>query len=255
MGLKRMSLGAIWLPILIVFAQTSIARAAEIRVLCSNGIKAVMEELTPEFEQATKHKVVITYGLAAALARQIESGEPFDVAILTPASIDDLVRRGKIAGDTRIVLARSGIALAIRAGAQKPDIRTTDALKRTLLESKSIAYAKEGAGGVFFNELVQRLGLSDVLKSKITLAASGAEVGASVARGDAQLGVLPLSEILPVPGVEVLGTFPADVQGYMVMVAGVSSGTTQGAVVKELVQFLMAPAALPVLKKRGMERN
>jgi len=255
MGLTRISFAATRFLLLFMFAQTSIASAAEIKVLCSNGIKAVVEELVPQFEQATKHKVVITYGLSAALKRQIESGEPFDVAVLTPPLIDDLIMQGKVARDTRIVLARSGIALAIRVGAQKPDIRTTDALKRTLLASKSIAYAKEGAGGVFFSELVQRLGLGDALRSKVRLTASGVEVGASVARGDAQLGVLPLSEILSLPGVEVLGTFPADVQGYAVMVAGVSAGTTHGAAAKEWLDFLMAPAVLPVLKKRGMERN
>jgi molybdate transport system substrate-binding protein len=215
----------------------------------------VVEELAPQFEQATKHKVVITYGLAAALKRQIEAGEPFDVAVLTPPLIDDLIKQGKIAGDTRTVVARSGIGLFMRAGARKPDVRTTDALKRTLLEATSIAYAKEGASGVFFAGLVERLGLADGLKSTLRPTATGEEVGASVARGDAQIGVLPLSEILPVHGVEVLGAFPADVQGYVVMVAGVGSGTTQRAAVNELIKFLMAPTALSVIKKRGMERN
>jgi molybdate transport system substrate-binding protein len=255
MGLKRTSLAMVVFLMLTMLARSSVASAAEIKVLCSNGIKAVVEELAPQFERATTHKVVITYGLAAALKRQIESGEPFDIAILTPPLIDDLIAQGKIAAATRTLLARSGIALAIRAGAQKPNIRTTDALKRTLLESKSIAYAKEGASGVFFTDFVQRLGLADALKSKVTPTASGAEVGASVARGDAQFGVLPVSEILPVHGIEVLGTFPAEVQGYVVMVAGASSGTTQGAPVKELIMFLMAPAALPVLQQKGMQRD
>lgn len=255
MSIRRTGLAAFGLLILITLTQSSVASAAEIRVLCSSGIQAVMEELVPQFEQATKHKVVVTYGLSAALKQRVEAGEPFDIAVLTPPLIDDLISRGKIAGDTRTVLARSGMALAIRVGAPKPDIRTTDALKRTLLESQSIAYAKEGASGVFFTELVQRLGLADGLKSKVKLTTTGQEVGASVARGDAQLGVLPVSEILPVRGVEVLGTFPADVQGYVVMVAGVSSGTTQGAAARELITFLVAPAALPVMKKRGMERN
>jgi len=255
MALKRMRPAAVGCLILIVLTQSSVARADEIKVLCSNGIKTVMEELAPQFEQATRHKVVVTYGLAAALSRQIESGEAFDIAVLTPPLVDELIKRGKIAGDTRTVLARSGIALFGRVGAQKPDIRTTDALKRTLLESKPIAYAKEGASGVFFTELVQRLGLTDGLKSMVRPTASGEEVGASVARGDVQFGVLPVSEILPVQGVEVLGTFPAPVQGYIVMVAGVSSATTHGAAVNELMAFLKAPAALSVMKTKGMERN
>ena len=146
------------------------------------------------------------------------------------------------------------MALAIRAGAPKPDIRTTDALKRTLLASKSIAYAREGAGGVFFAELMQKLDLVEPLKPKIRLTTTGADVVAAVARGEAALGVLPVSEVLSAPGVELLGTFPADVQGYAVMVAGVSPSAAQSATARELIKFLMAPAALPVIKKKGMER-
>lgn len=254
MNIKRLHV-VVGLLTLIVFAQPSVASAAQITVLCSNGIKAVMEELAPQFEQATKHKVVITYGLAAALKRQIEAGEPFDIAVLTPPLVDDLIKQGRIAGDTRIVLARSGMALAIRSGAPKPDVRTTDALKRTLIESKSIAYAKEGASGVFFAELVKRLGLADALKTKVKLTTSGEEVGAAVARGDAELGVLPVSEILPVRGIEVLGTFPPDVQSYVVMVAGVGARAAQRAAAKELITFLTAPAALRVITNKGMERN
>jgi molybdate transport system substrate-binding protein len=240
---------------LTVLAQPAVASAAEIKVLCSNGIKAVMEELVPRFEQATRHTVTIRYGLSAALKRQIEAGEPFDIAVLTPPLIDDLIKQGKIAGGTRVTLARSGMALAIRAGAARPDIRTTDALKRTLLNSTSISYAREGASGVFFTELVEKLDLVEALKSKSRLTTTGEEVSASVARGEVALGVLPVSEILPVRGIEVLGTFPADVQGYVVMVAGVSPGTAQSAAAKELITFLIAPSALPVIKKRGMERD
>ena len=255
MSLKRLRLTAARFMFPIMLTQPSVASAAEVKILCSNGLKAVVEELVPQFEQATTHKVVITYGVAAALKRQIEAGEPFDVAVLTPPLIDDLIKQRKIASDTRMVVARSAIALAIRVGAKKPDIRTTDALERTLLESQSIALAREGASGLFFGELVERLGLAAALKSKVMLTSGGPEVAASVARGEAQLGVLPVSEILPVPGVEVLGTFPEGLQGYVVMVAGASSGTTQGAAVKELMTFLMGPGALPVLRKRGMERN
>jgi molybdate transport system substrate-binding protein len=214
-----------------------------------------MQELVPQFEQATKHKVTVIFGLSAALKRQIEAGEPFDIAVLTPPLIDDLVKQGKIAGATRATLARSGMGLAIRAGATKPDIRTADALKRTLLASKSITFAREGAGGVFFAELVQKLDLAEALKPKIKLAATGEEVGAFVARGEAELGVLPVSEILTLRGIEVLGTFPAEVRGYVVMVAAMSGGAAQGAAAKELIKFLTAPAVLPVIKKRGMERG
>jgi molybdate transport system substrate-binding protein len=239
---------------LLMLGQASVADAAEIKVLCSTGLKAVVADLVPQFERATKHKVVIQYGLAAVLKQQIEGGEPFDVAFLTPAAMDDLAARGKIAADTRTVIARSGLAIAVRSGASKADIKTVEAFKRTLLGAKSIAYAKEGASGVAFAALIQRLGIADALKSKSLLTATGDAVGEAVVSGKAELGVLPVSEILPVHGAEVLGPFPADAQSYIVMVGGVSAASKQASVSKDLIQFLTAPAALPVITAKGMEK-
>jgi molybdate transport system substrate-binding protein len=237
---------------LAALAESQRVSAAGISVLCSNGIKAVMEELVPQFERASGHSVSIRYGVSTLLKREIDAGQSFDVAVLTPQLIDDLVRQGTITADTRTPLARSGMGLAIRPGSAKPDISTTEALKRTLLSS-SIAYAREGAGGLFFTELAKRLEIADALQSKTRLTTTGEEVGESVARGDAAVGVLPLSEILSLRGVEVLGPFPPDVQGYMVMVAGVSSRAAERTAARALITFLTAPAAMPVMRKRGME--
>jgi molybdate transport system substrate-binding protein len=230
------------------------ATEAEIKVLCSNGFKAVMEELTTEFEQATKHKVAVHYGLAAALERQVEAGESFDLAVLTSTATDDLIKEGKIAAASRTPLARTGLAIAIRAGAKKPDISTVEAFKRSLLGARSIAYAKEGASGVAFAALIGRLGIADELKAKSQLTATGEEVGQMVVRGEAEFGVLPVSEILPVRGAELLGTFPRGIESCVVMVAGVSSKATEGHAAADLIGFLKAPAALPVIKAKGMER-
>jgi molybdate transport system substrate-binding protein len=230
------------------------AEAADITVLCSSGFKAVMEELAPQFERATHHKVVVRYGLAATLKQEIEAGAAFDLAVLTPAAIDDLIGQRKVASDSRTILARSGLGIAIRTGARKPDIATVEAFKRSLLAAKSIAYAKEGASGVAFAALIQRLGIADDLKAKSTLTASGEEVGAAVVRGGAEFGVLPVSEILPVRGAELLGTFPADAQSYIVMVAAVGAGSRESHAAGDLITFLTAPAALPVIKAKGMER-
>jgi molybdate transport system substrate-binding protein len=244
---------------LLMLAQVSVADAAEIKVLCSTGLKAVAEELVPQFERATEHKVVVQYGLAAVLKQRIEGGEPFDVAFVTPSVIDDLIAHGKIAADTRVVIARSGLAIAVRSGASKADIKTVEAFKRALLGAKSIAYAKEGASGVAFAALIQRLGIADALKSKSLLTATGEAVGEAVVSGKAEFGVLPLSEILPVRGAEVLGAFPADAQSYIVMVGGVSAAakptSKQAAAAKDLIKFLTAPGALPVIKAKGMERS
>lgn len=243
------------LALLFILAQASVAGAAEIRVLCSNGLKSVMEDLAPQFEKSTGHKVVVEYGLAAGFKQQIEAGEPFDLAVLTPAAIDDLIRQGKMAGDSRAVIARTGLGIMIRQGAKKPDLGNTDAFKRALLASNAIAFAKEGASGVAFVALIERLGISDALKSKLRPTSTGEEVNQLVAGGKAQFGVLPLSEILGVRGVELGGMFPADVQSYIVMAAAVSSAAKQGAAARDLVKFLTAPSALSTIKAKGMERN
>lgn len=252
---RRRSVSAIvTLGALVTLGQARAAAADQITVLCSNGLKAVLEDLVPKFERTVKHTVVVKYGLAAALKQRIEGGEAFDVTFVTPTVMDDLIAHGKIAGDTRTTIARTGLALAIRAGARKPDISTVDAFKRVLLNAKSIAYAKEGASGVAFAALVQRLGIADDLKSRTRLTTTGAEVGEAVVKGDAEFGVLPVSEILPVKGAELLATFPADVQSYVVMVGGVSAASRHASAGRELIAYLTAPAALPVIEAKGMEK-
>jgi molybdate transport system substrate-binding protein len=240
---------------LFILGQSSAADAAEIRVLCSNGLKAVMEDLAPQFERATGHKVVVKFGLAARFKQQIEAGEPFDLAVLTPPLIDDLIKHGKMAADTRSVIARTGLGIMIRAHARKPDVSTTEAFKRALLGAKSIVYAKEGASGAAFAGLIERLGIADTLKTRLKPTSTGEEVNDLVVRGDAEFGVLPLSEILAVRGAELGGMFPVDVQNYIIMTAAVSSGAKQGAAARDLIKFLTAPEALPTIKAKGMERN
>ena len=233
------------------------ARAAdptEITILCSNGLKAVVDDLAPKFERESKHKVKVTYGLAAGLKQQIEGGAPFDVAFLTPGAIDDLVKGGKIAAETKATIARSGLAIAVKAGARKRDVSTVDAFKRALLDAKGIAYAKEGASGVAFAALVAKMGIADALKATSRPTATGEAVGEEILTGQSEFGILPVSEILPIKGVEMLAPFPAEVQSYIVMVGGVNAGSTHGAAARDFLKYLTAPAALPTIKKTGMER-
>jgi molybdate transport system substrate-binding protein len=230
------------------------APAAQITVLSSNGFQAVLEELAPRFERAKHHKVVVTYDLASTLRQRIEAGQAFDLAILTPAAIDDLVKAGRIAGDSRTELARAGLGLAARAGARKPNIATNESFTRTLVDAKSLAYVKEGASGVAFAALVQRLGMTDALTAKSRLTATRDEVADVVRSGEAEFGVLPISEILPLRGIELAGAFPQDLQTYIVMVAGASAKAAHGGAVRELIQFLMAPDANPIVTAKRMER-
>lgn len=227
---------------------------AQITVLSSNGYQAVLEELAPRFERAKNRKVAVTYDLAATLRRRIEEGQAFDLAILTPAAIDHLVKGGRIAGDSRTELARAGLGLAVRAGARKPNVATNESFKRTLVDATSLTYVKEGASGVAFAALVQRLGMTEALQTKSRLTATRDEVADAVRSGTAEFGVLPISEILPLPGIQLAGAFPPDLQTYIVMVAGASAKATDLSAVRELIQFLTAPDLLPIIKAKGMER-
>ena len=243
-----------WLALVVLFPGRT--RAADaIRVLCSNGIKPVVEELVPEFERNTSHKINITYGVSTSLARQIANGEPFDVAILTESLIDEAVESLRIQRGSVAELARSPMALGIKQGRPKPAIGSVDGLKSALRGAGSIAYAREGASAPFFAQATRKLGLADELAPKIRLTENGAQAAAMVARGDADLCVLPTSEILPVPGLDVLGSFPDDMKGYLVMVGGVGARAREPDAAGSFIRFLQSPAAVPVLRKKGMEKE
>jgi molybdate transport system substrate-binding protein len=232
---------------------TGVASAEEIRVLSSVGIKAVVDELAPQFEKATKHKVTATFDLASTLKTKIEGGAPFDVAILTPPLLDDLIAKGLVTSASRTAVARVGLGLMIKSGARKPNVNSTDAFKRTLLDAKSITYASAGASGVAFLAIVEKMGITPQIKVKAKPVASGEDVNANITSGAVDLAVLPVSEILPVKGAELGGVFPGEVQTYVVMAAGVSA-KTQGNAANEFVSFLMSPANDAVVKVKGMER-
>jgi len=239
--------------IIAALLQPAAARADEIKVLSSVGIKAVVDDLAPQFEKATKHRVRAVFDLASALKTRIESGEPFDVAILTPPLLDDLIAKGLVVPASRSSVARVGLGLMIKAGARKPDVSSTDAFKRTLLDARSITYASAGASGIAFLAIADKLAIAPQIKAKAKPAASGEEVNANIVSGAADLAVLPVSEILPVKGAELGGVFPPEVQTYVVMAAG-TSAKTRGSAAKDFLTFLMSPANNAVIKTKGMER-
>jgi molybdate transport system substrate-binding protein len=229
------------------------ASAEEIVVLSSVGIKAVVEDLAPSFEKTTTNDVAATFGLASALKTRIEGGERFDVAILTPALLDELIAKGLVAADSRTVVARVGLGLMIKAGAPKLEAGTVDEFKRTLLAARSVTYASSGASGIAFLKIVEDLGIAAEVKAKAKPAASGDEVNANVRSGASDLAVLPISEILPVAGAELGAVFPEGVQTYVLMAAGVSAGA-RGRAAKDFVAFLAASSNDGVVREKGMER-
>lgn len=227
--------------------------ADEVLVLSSVGIKTVVEELEPNFEKASPHDVTAAFGLASALKTRIEGGERFDVAILTPALLDELIAKGLVAADSRTVVARVGLGLMIKAGAPKPQVGTIDEFKRTLLAARSVTYASSGASGVAFLKILDDLGIAAEVKAKAKPAASGDEVNANVLGGASDLAVLPISEILPVAGAELGAVFPGPVQIYVLMAAGVSTNA-RGSAANDFVAFLAAPSNDGVVRAKGMER-
>ena len=230
------------------------ANAAEIKVFCTNGVKAVVEELLPKFERDSGDKVTILFEPSTQIRKRIDAGEPFDLAMMTTALIDEEIKSGKLAADSRTFLARSGLGMSIRSGAKKPNIATVNGFKSALLNAESITYATQGASAAPFEVLVAKLGITSQLRPKYQLRNTAAEVGDAVASGAVELGIAPVSEILPVRGVDLAGPFPKDVQSYVEMAGAVSSNPTQKDEAKKLLAFLVAPGNVPVYKLKGMER-
>src|SRR5215470_5061243 len=222
------------------------------KVLCTNGLKTVMLDLVPAFERASGTKPQITWGSTNGLIKELDGGAAADLVILTAEAIDDLIKRGKVVAGSRVDLARSGIGIAVRKGARKPDIASPDALKRALLAAKSVAHSKTGMSGVYFPTVLERLGIADEMKGKIVMPDPGTPVGEVVAKGEAELGVQQVSELLPVAGIEVVGPLPSTLQKITTFSAGVLSGAKEPDTAAALVKFLAARAPA-LLASKGLE--
>jgi molybdate transport system substrate-binding protein len=230
---------------------TTSAEAAELKLLQGNALKAVMDELGPQFEKATENKITTTLGTSAQLKGRIDGGEAFDVAIITKAALDELAAQGKIAEAPRAAIARAGIGIAIRKGATKPDVGTVEAFKRAMLEAKSIGYVDQTPTAAALKVVFAKLGIADEIKSKIKPLSIQAAV--AVTNGDVEIAMTQISEILPYPGVELAGPLPADIQTYTTFAAGLSAATKSGDAAAALLKFLTTPAAAAVIRAKGME--
>ena len=230
----------------------STSQAAELKVLSGNGARAAVRELCAQFARATGHKVNVQFEVNAALRRKIEAGESFDVAVLNPRPLDALIKQGKIVADSRAVIGRIGLGVAVRAGAPRPAITTVAQFKSALLGAKAVAYPGEGASGIYFAGLVERLGIGEQMKPKMRPMPAEDTVEV-VARGEADLVVVVASRIVGVPGVELVGLIPAEVQTNIGFATGVGSASKQQKAAHALVRFLTAPDAAPVLRNAGIE--
>jgi molybdate transport system substrate-binding protein len=245
----RMALG---LGAMLAVVTLTGAAAADLKVLTTGAMKPIVTALAADFEKETGHKVSIENDTAGGLVKRIEGGAPFDVIVLTPGPLDDFAKSGKVSG--RIDLARIGVGVMVKAGAPKPTIDSVDALKRALLEAKSVAYidpASGGSSGIYVERMLKRLGIADAIAPKAKLK-QGGYVADLVVNGDAELGIHQISEILPVAGVTLVGPLPPELQNYTTYAAAVSTQSREPAAASALVKMLASPSATPLLKARGM---
>ena len=226
-------------------------QAADIRVLSGNGSRAALEELKPQYEKATGDTLSIDFSTSATLRERIEKGEAFDIAILTDDQMDALVKSGKLS-PTVTKMARVGIGVGFRKGASKPDVRTAASIKQALLNAKAIAYTANGASRPAVDRMIERLGIVKEMQAKSHLTGAGA-APASVAKGESDLVLTLISEILPEPGVELAGPLPSDFQVYAGISMAPSSKAATSARAAALIKFLHGPVAAAVYKAKGME--
>jgi molybdate transport system substrate-binding protein len=230
----------------VVFVQVSVTNAAEIKIFTARAIATVLEKIGPEFERTSGHKLNVISGFGPVFLRQINAGEPFDVFVSTPPTMNSLFQDGTLVSRTNLV--RSGTGVEVRAGAPKPDISSVEAFKRALLNAKSVGYLP--TGGVI--ALIERLGLTDALKAKVTIPKTDI-VSELVAKGELELGVVVITQILTTPGVELVGPLPPEIQFYTVFVGGISAKSKAPDAARNFLKFLTGPVAIPVIKSQGME--
>lgn len=221
-------------------------------VLSSNGIRAVLLAAAPEFERASGHKLAITFNPANVLKQEIDAGLVFDVAILTPPVMDAAIAGGRIAPASRHTLARTGCGVAVLLGAPKPDIATVEGFSQALVNARSIAATRQGASGMHFARVIERLGVVDAVASKIKWQAGGL-TGELAARGEVELAVQLLSELKAVGGIDIAGPFPPELQEYAVMVAGIGANAREPAAAAALIAALTSERTQPLLARLGME--
>jgi len=229
---------------------------ADLTIYSSIGVRSAAEELFRRFEGQSGHRLAVTWGTAPMLGKRIESGERPDVAILSRAGIDALKNLGRIAPGSDVTLAGSGVAIAVKAGAAKPDISTPEALKQTLLACKAIAYSEPAAGGasgVYFAKLLHRMGIADAMKPKTKFPPAGGFSGELLLSGEAELAVQQKPELMHVAGAEIVGFLPGDLNMVTYFAAGILADSKNAEAAQALIASLRTPEAQAAFKAKGLE--
>ena len=226
--------------------------ASEIKVL-SIPLKGPLDNIGSQFERATGHKLMVKYAPSVPLLKQVDAGEPFDVILIFPNLVDELIKQGKVAPSTRVDIAHMGLGLAVKRGAAKPDIRSTDAFKRVLLTSSSISYAAQGPSGVHLVRVLDRLGIAQDVKPKLKPMAAGSLVVGPVARGEVEIGIVAIPFILAEAGAELAGSLPQELQDYVYYSSGIGRAAQDSNVAKAFVSYFRQPRSIEVLRSHGLE--
>src|SRR5947209_14348971 len=235
-----------------LLAQSATTNAAEVKVIAGAGMRGAFEELVPQFERATGHKIVIQYGGGGALRKQIEAGEAFDLVIIDSAEFDNLIKQGKIAVDTRMDIVRGVIGVAVREGSPKPDISSVDAFKTTLLSVKSFTYAPDSPYGRHLSQAFDRLGIAEQLKAT-TKPNALARVPEVLAAGEVELAIAGIPTLLSVKGVQIVGPLPGELQSAFVNTAGLGVAAKEPDAAKALIKYLATLEAASVIRAKGLE--
>ena len=231
---------------------------AEIKLLSTTALKTSIDELTARFESASGKKLVAAYAPSTQIAKRVAEGEFADVAISTDKNIDELIKQGRVLAGTRVDVARSMIGVAVRPGTPRPDISSADAFKRALLSAKSIGMSNPvggGASGIHLWSVFEQLGIADALKPKTTFGPGGPAglIGLYLMRGEVEIGLQQMPELMAVPGVDVVGPVPGEFQGITIFSAGIPTNAGDAETGKALAKFLTTPAAKAAIKAKGME--
>jgi len=228
------------------------AKAGRIKLLTSNSMHGVLDELLPQFERASGTHVSVSYDPALIMLERIAAGELGDLAILSQPAIDAVTELGKISPDSRRTLARCAIGIAVRTGAPRPDISSVEAFKRTLIAAKSIAHTTSGASGIHFSSVVEKLGIAREINAK-AVKNEGGLIGTLVAKGEAELAVQQIPELMAVPGIELVGPLPQELQSISTVTVGIFSTSKEKKAARALIDFLSQPSSGRVFKTKGLE--
>jgi molybdate transport system substrate-binding protein len=234
-----------------LLAPVAMLQAAELKVIAGGSMTASLNELGPEFERSSGHKLSIHFDSTPNIITRINSGTPFDLVVVPVDVFKDAGAKARVAPGPTIDIARVGYGVITRAGAPKPDVSTPDALKKTLLDAQSIAFLPGSAAGAYVTKVFERLGIAGEMKAKTKAQAAPAQIAPAVAKGEAELGMF-LTNVLIAPGVELAGPFPAELQQELVFTAAVAADTKEADAAKAFIDYLRTPPAAAAIKTAGM---